>query len=75
MMNSRERNALVRKIARIENKVAKKRDEIRALVGDMDGILESVNAASEEFDFVLRDLQTAREGLDRGVADKLSEYV
>jgi predicted nucleic acid-binding Zn-ribbon protein len=74
-MTKRERDTLTRKIAKIEERVAKKRDELRSLVGDMDGILESVNAADDSMEGVLYSLRNAREALDREVADKLSEYV
>lgn len=74
-MTKRERERLVRKIAQIEQRVAKKRDELRACIGDMDALLESVNEAEFEIEGVLHNLRRARESLDRDVADKLSEYV
>ena len=74
-MTKRERDALTKKISRIAERVAKKRDELRDCLSDMDGIMESVNSAEDEMEGVIANLRRAREALDRGVCDKLSEYV
>lgn len=74
-MTKRERDAIVRKIGRIEQRVAKKRDELRICVSDIEALMDSVNEADEATEGVLYNLRRARESLDREVADKLSEYV
>jgi uncharacterized protein YoxC len=74
-MTKREREALVRKITKIEQRVAKKRDELRDCIADIEDIVESVQQAGDEFDGVLMDLRRAADSLDRHVVDKLSEYV
>jgi predicted nucleic acid-binding Zn-ribbon protein len=74
-VTKRERETIARKLTKIEQRVAKKRDELRECVREMDGLLESISAADEEVEGVLYNLRSAREALDRGVADKLSEYV
>ena len=74
-MTKKERDAITRKIGRIADRVAKKRDELRKCLGEIEGIIESVDSASERMEETLLALREAQESLDRGVVDKLSEYV
>lgn len=74
-MTKRERVSLIRKIAKVEGRVAKKRDELRACVGDIEALVDTVRDADDAIDGVLSNLRRAAESLDREVADKLSEYV
>jgi hypothetical protein len=74
-MTKREREAIARKIERLEKSIAKKRDALRIDVSDLEALIESVNDADEETEGVLYHLRLASERLDRGVCDKLSEYV
>ena len=74
-MTKRELDALRRQLAKLEDRIGKKRDELRALIADFDSIIDSVRDADEEMKGVVQHLEYARDGLDRYVVDKLSEYV
>lgn len=73
-MTKRERASIVRRIDRLIVKVGKKRDELRAALGDIDGIVESINAAEEPIEAALFKLREARREID-DASDELSRYV
>jgi ABC-type transporter Mla subunit MlaD len=74
-MRKREREALQRSLKKLTDKVAAKRDELRAIVGDISAIIESVNAAGDGFEDTLHHLKEANFYLDQIVVDGLSQNV
>jgi uncharacterized membrane protein YvbJ len=74
-MTKRERESLIKKIAKIEERVAKKRDELRICTNDLEALIDSIKDADENTEGVLHNLRHAAESLEREVTDKLSEYV
>jgi len=74
MMNKRQRDSIARKIDQITVKIGKKRDEMRALVGDLEGLVASVEEAAEGMDWTIHHLKEARQNLD-GAVDSASQLV
>lgn len=73
-MTKRQRESLKRQIDRYMTKIAKKRDEIRKLTNDIEGVVESVGRAEDGIEDALADMRRAKDNIDRA-ADSLSEYV
>jgi predicted nucleic acid-binding Zn-ribbon protein len=72
-MTKREREAMGRKFKKLEDQIGKKRDELRALVGDFQDLITSVEEADEQFETTLADLKCARRNFETAV-DTLSQY-
>lgn len=73
-MTKREMTKFANKIKKLEAKLATKRDEVRTILGDIDGLVEDFTNASETMDTVLHSLQTARLELE-GATDTMSQLV
>lgn len=73
-MTKREMAAMSRRIQKLENKLGRKRDEIRDILGDLEEIVNNFNEADETLHTVFNNLQSARLELD-GAADTMSRMV
>jgi predicted nucleic acid-binding Zn-ribbon protein len=73
-MTKRERDRFANKIKRIEDKLSKKRDEIRSILEDLSGLVESFGDAAESMDSVVADLKRSRDELVYAT-DRMSEFV
>ena len=63
----------MKQIDRYVERIGKKRDEVRKLLGEMSPLVESLQSADEGMGETLRLLNEARDSLDNAV-DKMSEY-
>lgn len=73
-MTKREREALLRRIKRLEEKIAKKRDELREIIEGSQALIASVEDACDSMDASVEALKAAHEHVDYA-ADSLSQYV
>lgn len=73
-MTKRERQALARRLAKLTAKIGVKRDELRALVDELQPIVESVSDGIDEMATADYHLKQAFARLD-GAADTISRYV
>ena len=73
-MTKREKTAFLNKLTRMEEKLAKKRDEVRALVSDMSELVDCAERGCEDIDYALDSLRNAKDAIE-DAADALSEHV
>jgi predicted nucleic acid-binding Zn-ribbon protein len=73
-MNKRQKTKLVNQLKRLETKLGKKRDEIRVILDDYKGIVNSFEEADDNMEGVVQHMRAAREELE-SAADKMSELV
>jgi predicted nucleic acid-binding Zn-ribbon protein len=73
-LTKRERDRFANRLKRIEDKLAKKRDEIRSILDDLSGLVDSFTDGAESMDKVVTDLKRSREELIYAT-DRMSELV
>lgn len=73
-MTKRERDAITRKLKRMGEKIGQKRDELRAIVSDFEGLVSSVEQAEGNLSWGLSQLREAQRSFE-DAGDSLSQYV
>lgn len=73
-MRKREKEAMLRRFSRLEAKIAKKRDEMRALIEDFEPLIDSVREATDDADCAVDRLLDAKRSFEDAV-DKASQFV
>lgn len=73
-MTKREKERFMKAIKRLEERMAKKRDELRKILEDVTPLVSSIEEAADSLDFGLQQLREAADSFETA-ADQLSTQV